>query len=254
MACDTMTALLPRYLDDELDALSSLNVETHLETCTKCRQFLENQRTLRSALRAPALYYSASDHLRRDILNAVRKEEQSARVPAERWWRRYSILATCAVLLLLVWGFWRSRMLPSETDALTQEIIAGHVRSLMAAHLTDVPSSDRHTVKPWFNGRLDFAPSVEDLADEGFPLVGGRLDYIAERPVAALIYRRQKHHINLFIWPDTSSVNTGLTVQERRGYHVIHWVSSGITYWLVSDLNQKELEDFAQRYQARITQ
>jgi anti-sigma factor RsiW len=134
-------------------------------------------------------------------------------------------------------------------DHITQEIISGHVRSLMADHLTDVASSDQHTVKPWFNGKLDFSPPVKDLSDHGFPLVGGRLDYLENRPVAALVYRHRKHFINLFIWPSAHGSDIGKKTLASDGYNLIHWEESGMVYWAVSDLNIGELQEFAQLIQ-----
>ena len=145
------------------------------------------------------------------------------------------------------------------TPGLRQEVVSGHVRSLLAAgHLTDVPSSDRHTVKPWFAGRLDFAPPTPDLADAGFPLAGGRLDYLGGRAVAALVYRRRDHVINVFVWPDAAA---GTPAAPRRtdagtaardgGHAVLHWAQSGLAFWTVSDLNAAELADFARLFRAR---
>ncbi|MBA3356983.1 MAG: anti-sigma factor [Pyrinomonadaceae bacterium] len=119
----------------------------------------------------------------------------------------------------------------------------------MANHLTDVPSSDQHTVKPWFDGKLDFAPPVTDLTAQGFPLVGGRLDYISNRPVAALVYQRRQHFINLFIWLSTNDSESGNKIMTRQGYNLIRWNQSGMTYWAVSDLNLNELQEFAQAVQ-----
>jgi anti-sigma factor RsiW len=127
---------------------------------------------------------------------------------------------------------------------LTQEVVASHIRSLMVNHLADVPSTDEHTVKPWFNGKLDFSPPVSDLAKQGFPLVGGRLDYLNNRPVAALVYQRDKHVINVFIWPSDNSAQTGGPIKTHQGYRVIRWTGSGMNFWVVSDLEQSQLAKF----------
>jgi anti-sigma factor RsiW len=128
---------------------------------------------------------------------------------------------------------------------MAEQVIASHVRSLLADHLTDVPSSDRHTVKPWFSGKLDFAPRVLDLSSEGFPLVGGRLDYLGHRPVAAIVYRRRQHMINLFIWPSELATEPALQSATYQGYQLVHWAQAGINYWAISDLNAGELHEFA---------
>jgi anti-sigma factor RsiW len=120
---------------------------------------------------------------------------------------------------------------------------------MMANHLTDVPSSDQHTVKPWFDGKLDFSPPVIDTTEQGFPLMGGRLDYAGNRPVAALIYQRRKHFINLFVFPASDSSEGGSKITVRQGYNVIHWNRSGMTFWAVSDINLSELQEFTQAVQ-----
>ena len=158
------------------------------------------------------------------------------------WIKTAAPLATAALVLLLLIPTLKG---PSPDELLTQDIVAGHIRSLMADHLADVPSSDEHTVKPWFNGKLDFSPPVNDLAKEGFPLVGGRLDYLNNRPVAALVYRRDAHVINVFLWPSNTTAQASAPVKTQQGYHVIRWTSSGVNFWIVSDLEASQLAKFA---------
>jgi anti-sigma factor RsiW len=144
--------------------------------------------------------------------------------------------------------------LPGEQDRMVDNVVSGHVRSLMADHLTDVPSSDQHTVKPWFHGRIDLAPPVDDLAPQGYKLVGGRLDYLDRQPAAALVYQHRQHPINLFVvaapaaGDDTAG---GVTSLSERGYNVLHWTAGGMAFWAVSDLDLGELKEFARLYQAR---
>ena len=130
------------------------------------------------------------------------------------------------------------------------QVVESHVRSLLVDHVADVASSDRHQVKPWFNGKLDYAPEVDDFASQGFPLIGGRLDYVNHRPVAAMVYGRRKHVINLFCWPETSDTSAAIQQFERQGFHLAHWNNSGQDFWAVSDLNAAELQQFAQLVQA----
>jgi anti-sigma factor RsiW len=161
---------------------------------------------------------------------------------AKRWAVGATIVAlgvTAALIMTLL-------KRPSGSQLLAEEAVASHIRSLMADHLTDVASSDQHTVKPWFNGKLDFAPVVKDLTTQGFPLTGGRLDYLNNRRVAALLYKRGEHTINLFEWP-SAEPDSNVTTLGLKGYNVLHWTQAGISYWAVSDLNAAELADFARK-------
>src|SRR5262245_61303468 len=138
----------------------------------------------------------------------------------------------------------------ARTDAIVDQVVANHVRSLLAAQLVDVVSSDQHTVKPWFDGKIDFAPEVRDLSANGFPLAGGRLDYLDGKTVAALVYHRNKHPINLFITPALTNRSKSPTAIARRGYNIVSWTNNGMNYWAVSDLNQQELREFTELVRA----
>ncbi len=246
MGCQETQALIHGYVDGELDLVRSLEIEKHIETCEVCSREYRTQRGLQKAIRDAPLRFKAPKDLRKRIQSSLRKAEKAA--PTGRalpWLARWSWAGGIAVVLLAaalggLLGY--VVRVPTTGQLVAQEVISSHVRSLMGQHLADVPSSDQHTVKPWFNGKLDFSPPVKDLANEGFPLVGGRLDYLDNRPVAALVYQRAKHVINLFVWP--SNDTSGEQTITRQGYHVIHWANQGMTYWAVSDLNEKELGDF----------
>lgn len=246
MNCKEAQSLLSAYLDSELDLVHSLDIERHLKTCSACDRCYQNLKTLRAGLQSEALSYQPSPAFQKRLqasLRAAARTETTPRVPAWRW---VAASAAAAVLLFLAWHMGRITLTTATGNDLVNEVVSDHVRSLMVNHLADVPSTDRHTVKPWFNGKLDYTPPVEDLAAQGFPLTGGRLDYLNGRPVAALIYHRQKHPINLFVWPASQPTDTGLETATRNGYHLIHWVRGGMNYWAISDLNAAELQEFAQ--------
>lgn len=198
----------------------------HLLSCPSC------------IVRTQARYYEAPPALEQKIRRSLQREN-GAGVPW-RW------LAIAASLLLVVSAAWNLVLLRSRVDPqqlLAANLLSAHLRSLNGAHLLDVPSSDQHTVKPWFGGKLDFSPPVKDVA--GFPLLGGRLEYFEGHAAAALIYGRRAHVINLFVWPSAPAPESS---QTRSGYHLRSWSANGMAFWAVSDLNEAELGQFVSAY------
>jgi anti-sigma factor RsiW len=244
--CEEVLPLLNAYVDSELDLVRSLEVESHLRGCVSCAHEEAILSALHKALGDSALYHEAPRRLERRIQVALREAHRAE--PGRRLALvRYSAAGAAAALLLIaiiVRGFLQPGLSASELTA--REVIDDHLRSLIGNHLTDVLSSNQHTVKPWFDGRLNFTPPVEDTGRDGFPLVGGRLDYLDDRPVAAVVYRRRQHIINLFIWPAEHAADTSPASRVREGYNVIHWTKSGMTYWAVSSLNAAELGKFVE--------
>jgi anti-sigma factor RsiW len=242
MTCHDTRPLLDGYLDGELDLLKNLELEQHLAECHDCTRLYQSHRALGLAVRSDALYYRAPAGLDRRIHQALRKSAPSKAGFERRW---LGVAASIAVLAVAGWGL-RPLLFRSVADQrIVEELVASHVRSLMANHLADVPSSDQHTVKPWFTGKLDFSPPVTDFSAQGFPLVGGRLDYLDGRPAAAVVYRRRQHLINLFTWPEPRAADSPAKALTRQGYHMVHFTRTGMHYWLVSDLNEKELKELA---------
>jgi anti-sigma factor RsiW len=244
--CKETRAWLHGYLDGELDLARTMEIERHLENCAQCSQARDNQVALHDSIQAAGLKYNCPERLRADIRATIRREAgtQLARFTIHRRW--FAVAAALVLAVGLSWFAIRSLSHPAMEDHLAQDVVASHVRSLLADHLMDVASSDRHTVKPWFTGKLDFAPTVIDYSTDGFPLVGGRVDYLDHRPVAALVYQRRKHVINLFIWPAahaTPSAPQSLTIQ---GFQIVYWTEADTAYWAISDLNRGELGQFAQ--------
>ena len=251
MSCTEPKDLVDAYLDRELDLAKSLDIEAHLKECTVCSEAYEEGRRLRTILSDGELYFRAPAELRSGIRKSLRHNTKTNPRRRSFTWRAMAFgapLALAATVLLTIIPLQKGR---TTNDLLVDEIVSGHVRSLMADHLTDVASSDKHTVKPWFDGKLDFSPVVVDLADHGFPLIGRRLDYLGNRSVAALVYGRQKHFINVFVWPSARGDDRSPTL-SRHGFNVTHWKTSEMTYWAVSDLNAGELEEFAGLIRTRV--
>ena len=246
MSCQQTPELMHAYLDGELDLVKSIEMEKHLASCQTCAQSYQGMRSLQAAVRNDALRFQPPPDLEKRLRATVRREDKTENKPALYRWRWLIAGTLCGAVLVVALSLAGMFSRPSPEDLLAQEVVSSHVRSLMANHLTDVPSSDQHTVKPWFDGKLDFSPTVKDLSQQGFPLTGGRLDYVGNRPVAALVYLRRQHPINLFVWPATQAPAMSDKVLERQGYNLVRWTDGGMTYWAVSDLNLAELQQFAQ--------
>jgi anti-sigma factor RsiW len=235
--------LLPAYLDQELGISDLIALEQHLSSCSTCQNEYAELSSAREKLKKHATYFAAPDHLARRISMSLPHSQPDT--PSFKGWSLnwMNMGAALVTLLALVWSGALYLTLPSTQDKLVEELISSHVRSLQVDHLSDVVSSDRHTVKPWFNGKLDFSPPVFDLSSQGFPLVGGRLDYLNGRTVAVLVYRHNLHPINVYVWPSTNS-EAALKILEHKGYHLVRWTMDGMEYWAVSDLATDELESF----------
>ena len=245
MSCHETRNLIHGYLDGELDLVKSLEIEEHLEGCDSCAQTDKGMRGLQSSVGNGALRFDPPADLEARLRSALNRESASDPRPRVDRWRWLVAGVSLVGLLCVIWIVMANLTRQAPGDAMAQEIVSSHVRSLMADHLTDVPSSDRHTVKPWFDGKLDFSPPVKDLSQQGFNLHGGRLDYIANRAVAALVYQRGRHSINVFVWPSTEAT-VRQTNSVSNGYNVIRWSNGGMAYWVVSDLNLAELQQFVQ--------
>ena len=247
MSCGEARELIHGYVDGELDLVRNLEMERHFHECLGCANVHERLRAMRLAMSGSMPYFQPPAGLERRLRSQLRAANDAGSGLRSAGWQ-WQWAGIAAALVLTVVGTWRVTLMsqqPGSAEELAGEAVAGHVRSLMATHLTDVPSSDRHTVKPWFNGKLDFSPAVGDFKDRGFTLVGGRLDYLDNRPVAALVYQRQQHIINLFVWPAPERSDSQIQLTSRQGYSVLHWVQAQMNYWEVSDLNPSELNEFA---------
>ncbi len=241
MDCTIDRHLLEGYVDGELNFERTLEVEAHLASCSGCNSEVRNWKEVRGAMQRSDLYYRAPAKLEEKIRGLVPRESRREQFS---WFQRWAwagggaAFATAALFLVFMVGR------PASPLA-DQEIVSSHVRSLMANHLMDVISTDQHTVKPWFDGKLDFAPPVVDLKEQGYPLAGGRLDYLENRTVAVLVYHRALHDINLYVWPSIDKSVSPIHEQTLQGYNVLSWKKNGFEFRAVSDLNIAELSDFA---------
>jgi mycothiol system anti-sigma-R factor len=257
MDCTDIRNRLPAYLDQELDAANVAAIDQHLAACEACSAAFARQSGLRRALREQLTYHRAPAGLASRIRSQVTRSEPRRFLP--RWlapagaavlprqWLQFgaAVAATAVVTWMAAVEFQR----PAPDELLAEQVIAGHARAVLTSHIADVATSDQHTVKPWLSSKLDFSPPVTDLTGVGFPLLGGRLDYLDNRPVAALAYQHRQHLISLFVWPERDAARSApMRAFSRQGYNALHWTDAGMTYWAISDLNGAELRDFAQAY------
>jgi anti-sigma factor RsiW len=247
MNCHEQPEILDGYVDGELDLANCLEIERHLRECAACRQRAGNIKSAREKLREFDLSFRAPARLRARVLKEIRPRP-SAWTALWNWSPGWGALAA-SVAATAVAAFLAGEALrkPKADDFAIAEAVSAHVRSLLASHLVDVASTDQHTVKPWFEGKLDFAPPVVDLAAEGFPLIGGRLEYIDGREAAALVYRRNKHPINVLV---TKRPATGLAARKSQssGYNFVEWPQGEMVCRAVSDLNMTELAAFCEAW------
>ena len=262
--------LLHGLVDGELDAANTIAIETHLKGCPDCRAELEQIQAVRDLIAAAPLREQAPDSLHKRIglmidaeAGPARRAEVASRpapMPGRLAWARGGVAAhvlngrwlSGATTGLVAASLALAVVMPQLTHTdMEDQLVQSHVRSLLVGHLVDIPTSNRHVVKPWFNGKVDFAPQVPDLTDQGFPLVGGRLDYIDDHEVAAIVYRRHLHIINLFVRPAHTLSLPGEVVTHHEGYNLVRWTAGGLEYWAVSDVETGDLRLFRQAYLAR---
>jgi anti-sigma factor RsiW len=241
--------LIEAYMDEELDPGAKASVEEHLSNCQACSETYSRFCTQKANIRSAAPYYAAPSQLQRSVRDALRQAAANEAKPAASSlpWRWLAIAATILLAISVSWNMRPSPQRTVENDLVAQNILSDHIRSLIGTHLLDVPSTDQHTVKPWFNGKLDFSPDVKDFASQGFPLIGGRLDYLMDRPVAALVFGRRQHVINVFTWPADPTLRAE-SHYSRNGYNAIHWSHGSMTFWAVSDIAPTELGQFKNLY------
>jgi anti-sigma factor RsiW len=243
MACERADTLVNGYFDNELDALRAAEFESHLEQCSECVAALDALQNLRSTINVAQPYEKMSVSFRKKILADLHVKPPAAMVPV-RATTNWNWLAIAAAFLLLIYGGFRVASLKREDNRetlLASKIVDAHLRSLQPGHLADVISTDQHTVKPWFDGKVNFAPPVRDFTEQGFPLQGGRLDVVDNRTVAALVYGRRKHVMNVFIWP-TSEKDAAPRTGSIHGYQWIDWRKQGMYFYAVSDAAASDLE------------
>ena len=246
MTCDEAEILLHALVDGELDAGHVREVEAHVATCPRCAAELAAIREMHAAIAGADLKFTAPPLLRKRIEAALPQPQTAA--PSRRSVLKGFAMGS-AVSALAATGLVAIVVSKDDQQRIESEIVSAHLRSLQAGHLTDVVSTDQHTVKPWFNGRLDVSPPVIDLTSQGFTLIGGRLDYVDARSIGAVVYRRRQHIINLFVAQTASTERRTAKISALQGFNVRSWSDRGLNYWAVSDIGADELAEFGEKFE-----
>jgi anti-sigma factor RsiW len=248
MTCDESEILLQALIDGELDAGHARDVENHVESCPHCAAMLKDYREMSLAMADAGVRYTAPAALRARIEAALPqpRQLQSRRAVLRGFAMGSAVSALAATGLVAV------VLRHDDMERIQSEVVSAHLRSLQAGHLTDVVSTDQHTVKPWFNGRLDVSPPVIDLTAQGFTLIGGRLDYVDARPIGAVVYRRRQHVINLFVAQTSSTEHRNVKSETLQGFNIHRWTEGGLNYWAISDLGTDELAEFCQKFERAV--
>ena len=257
MDCTQAQQLRHAYLDGEIQPGETPALEAHLRSCADCARLFRSERELSAAIKLQLPRLKAPDLLRARIGRELARADAGNRRFRDLrllgvGWNPLAIAASLALAMVASSAVTSSVLSGAQEDRVAQEVVASHIRSLMADHLTDVKSTDQHTVKPWFNGKLDVSPPVVDLTAQGFTLIGGRLDYVDTRPIGAIVYRRRAHVINLFVAQTASTEHHAARIETIQGFNIRRWSERGLNYWAVSDLAADELAEFGEKFEAAI--
>jgi anti-sigma factor RsiW len=246
--CAQIQNLIHAYFDGELDLVRHLEIEHHLQDCAACSHAHESLRVLRSGLQDDSLYHKAPASLKDRLQHMQRRSAKTPAAPRRFSRARLGMATAAAASVVLTIGMgigWAAARFVFAPEPVGQEVLASHVRSLTMNHVADVESGNQHTVKPWFAGKVSYSLTVKDLADKGYPLYGGRVDYLDDQRVAALVYKHDDHIINLYTWPAEGKADSALQAESRRNFNLVHWVGGEMNYWIISDLNASDLKEFA---------
>jgi anti-sigma factor RsiW len=245
MTCDEAEILLQALIDGELDASHARDVENHVEGCPRCAAMLRDYREMSKAMADSGMHYTAPPALRARIEAALPqpRQHQSRRAVLRGFAMGSAVSALAATGLVAI------VLRHDDMERIQSEVVSAHLRSLQAGHLTDVISTDQHTVKPWFNGKLDVSPPVIDLTAQGFTLIGGRLDYVDARAIGAVVYKRRQHVINLFVAQTADTAQHAAKMDTIQGFNIRRWGESGMKFWAVSDIGADELNEFGAKFE-----